>query len=67
MNRQRDTRTMRKINVRLFDGDIDRLKSYYPGSYNAAIRALVHRHLNALDTKTRAKLAPRELEGGSHP
>lgn len=41
-----------KKTIRLFSGDTERLDEYYPKvGHNRAIRALVRRHLTALDAK----------------
>lgn len=47
-----------KISLRLFDGDLERLRLYYPSHpYNAVIRQLVHNHLNRLDRARSARPA----------
>lgn len=39
-----------KIAIRIFDADLERLKTYYPElGYNIAIRTLITQHLNKLD------------------
>lgn len=41
-----------KISLRLFDGDLNRLRKFYPNTpYNEVVRKLVHHHLNGLDRK----------------
>lgn len=48
-----------RVNLRLYKQDIERLKAMFPTSllgYNAAIREIVHRHLNAIDASTNKML-----------
>lgn len=41
-----------KISIRLFDGDLFRLKKFYPQfPYNAVIRGIVKTHLDNLDKR----------------
>ena len=48
-----------KISLRLFDGDLFRLKKFYPGyGYNEVIRGLVKAHLDNLDRKLDKKTPP---------
>lgn len=43
----------RKVTIRLFEGDRERLEQYFPHiGYNAAIRQLVSKALRLLDEKT---------------
>lgn len=47
-----------KVLIRLFDGDLERLRLYYPDHpYNAVVRQLVNRHLNQLDKARASRLA----------
>ena len=47
-----------KISLRLFDGDLERLRRFYPANgYNEVIRALVHAHLNRLETRANSLLS----------
>ena len=46
------TKSKTKVNIRLFDGDLERLQSFYPDTpYNKVIRLLLHAHLNGLEKK----------------
>lgn len=48
---------LKKLNVRIYESDYERLRLYFPSSYNEAIRSIVHRRLNELDKAAAKALA----------
>ena len=45
-----------KITIRLFDGDIARMKMFYPiSAYNRVVRTIVKLHLDQLEQKLNKK------------
>jgi len=55
----RDSLPLHKVTLNLFEGDFQRLQTYYQKSgAGAAIRLIIRNHLNRLD----AKFAERQIE-----
>ena len=57
MSRHKDE-SLEKVTLRLFTGDIARIKEYYPNlGHNRAIREIISKHLRSLDEKTSQRRA----------
>lgn len=61
----KDHRRKVKVTLRLYEEDVETLKTFFPtGGYNAAIRNMVNRLVKELQKKTSERLSALEMASG---